>query len=73
LNFWWSPPENSASCGPAGLVCALHYREWEEAMLKISLIHRLFLELMNEEYQMRVLSNSFAVLSIIQYVPRSLP
>jgi hypothetical protein len=54
-------------------VCALHYREWEEAMLKISLIHRLFLELMNEEYQMRVLSNSFAVLSIIQYVPRSLP
>jgi hypothetical protein len=30
--------ENSATCGCAGLVCALHYREWEEAMLKISFI-----------------------------------
>jgi len=30
-------------------------------MLKISFVHRLFLELTNEEYQMRLLSNSFAV------------
>ena len=30
-------------------------------MLKISFVHRLFLELTNEEYQMRLLSSSFAV------------
>jgi hypothetical protein len=57
------PPENSASCSSAGLVCALPYCESEEGMLKISFIHRLFLELMNEEYQMRLLSSSFAGLS----------
>jgi hypothetical protein len=40
------------SYGSTGLVCALPYREWEEAMLQISFIHRSFLELMNEEYRM---------------------
>jgi len=34
FNFWWSPPENSASYGSAGLVCALPYREWGKAVLK---------------------------------------
>jgi hypothetical protein len=62
-HLWWSPPKNSAGCGSAGLVCALPYRQWKDAMLKISFIHHLFLELMNEEYQMRLLSTSFAALS----------
>ena len=33
-----TPLENSVTYGPAGLVCALHQLEWQEGMLKISLI-----------------------------------
>ena len=55
-HLWWSPPENSAGCGCAGLVRALPYRQWEDATLKISFVHHLLLKLMNEEYQIRLLS-----------------
>ena len=38
FEFQPSFPENSATYDFAGLVCTLRYREWEEGMLKISLI-----------------------------------